>query len=98
MVMTKSRSDVRRFLTEVTWIFLLTYLLTYLSRDYIAACDCAVVRCQSVAETNQTNMTDYDILASSLVIVGCLAKRKCRIIQSVPRRLDMEQFHHFGTY
>jgi len=33
-------------------------------------------RCDFVAETNQTNMTDYVILGSSLVLVGCLAKRK----------------------
>jgi len=42
---------------------------------------------------NQTNRTDDDILGSSLVLVGCLAKRKRR----VQKRLDMEQFHRFGT-
>jgi len=38
-----------------------------------------------------------DILATSLVLVGWLAKRKCTVNQSVQKRLDMEQFHHFGT-
>jgi len=35
--------------------------------DNVAACDCAVARSDFVVQTNQTNMTDYDILASSLV-------------------------------
>ena len=43
---------------------------------------------------NQTNMTDYDILGSSLVLVGCHAKRKRTINRRVHKRLDMEQFHH----
>jgi len=42
-------------------------------------------------------MTVDDILASSLVSVGCLAKQKRTINLSVQKRLDMEQFHHFGT-
>ena len=57
----------------------------------------AASRCDLVALTNQTNMTDYDILGSSLVLVGCLAKRKRTINRRVHKRLDMEQFHHFGT-
>jgi len=40
-------------------------------------------------------MTDYDILASSLVLVGCLAKRKHTVSQRVQKRLDMEQVCHF---
>ena len=44
-----------------------------------------------------TTMTDYDILASSLVLVGCLAKRKRTISRRVQKRLDMELFRHFGT-
>ena len=42
-------------------------------------------------------MTDYDIRANSLVLVGCLAKRKRTINRRVKKRLDMEQFRHFGT-
>ena len=42
-------------------------------------------------------MTDDDILASSLVSVGCLAERQRTINRRVQKRLDMEQFHHFGT-
>jgi len=41
--------------------------------------------------------TDYDILGSSLVLVGCRAKRKRAISRRVQTRLDMEQFHRFGT-
>jgi len=42
-------------------------------------------------------MTDYDILANILVLAGCLAKRKRTINRRVHKRLDMEQFRHFGT-
>jgi len=49
--------------------------------------DCAIARCNFVAETNQTNMTDYDILASSSVLVGCLAKRKRAISRRVQKML-----------
>ena len=42
-------------------------------------------------------MTDYDILASSLVLVGCLAKRKRTINRRAQARLAMVQFRHFGT-
>jgi len=42
-------------------------------------------------------MTDYDILGSSLVSVGCLAKEKRTINRRVQNRLDVEQFRHFGT-
>ena len=42
-------------------------------------------------------MTDYDSLGDSLVLVGCLAKRKRTINRRVQKRLDMEQFHRFGT-
>ena len=42
-------------------------------------------------------MTDYDILGSSSVLVGCLAKRKHAINRRVRERLDMEQFDHFGS-
>ena len=42
-------------------------------------------------------MTDCDILGRSLVLAGCLAKRKRTINRRVQKRLDMEQFHHFGT-
>ena len=43
-------------------------------------------------------MTDYDILGSSLVLAGCLAKRKHRTInRRVQKKIVMEQFHHFGT-
>ena len=48
-------------------------------------------------KTNQANMTDYDIRANSLVLVGCLAKRKRPINRRVQKRLDVERFHHFGT-
>jgi len=41
-------------------------------------------------------MTDYDILASSLVLLGCLAKRKRMINRRVRKRLDVKQFRHFG--
>ena len=42
-------------------------------------------------------MTDYDILGSNLVLVGCLAKRKRTINRKVQKRLDVKQFRHFGT-
>jgi len=42
-------------------------------------------------------MTDYDSLGDSLVLVGCLAKRKRTINRRVQKRLDMEQFHRFGS-
>jgi len=42
-------------------------------------------------------MTDHDILGSNLVLVGCLAKRKRTINRRVEKRLDVKQFHHFGT-
>jgi len=42
-------------------------------------------------------MTDYDIRANSIVLVGCPAKRKRTINRRVKKRLDMEQFCHFGT-
>ena len=42
-------------------------------------------------------MTDYDILGSNLVLVGCLAKRKRTINRGVEKRLDVKQFRHFGT-
>jgi len=42
-------------------------------------------------------MTDCDILGSTLVSVGCLAKRKRTINRRVQKKSDMEQFHHFGT-
>ena len=42
-------------------------------------------------------MADYDILDSSLVLVGCLAKRKRTINQRVQKRLHMVQFRHVGT-
>jgi len=42
-------------------------------------------------------MTDCDILGSSLVLVGCRAKRKRTINRRVQKRLDIEQFRHFGT-
>ena len=42
-------------------------------------------------------MTDYDVLASSLVSVGCLAKRKRTTNRRVRKRLDMEQFHYCVT-
>jgi len=42
-------------------------------------------------------MTDYNILGSTLVSVGCLAKRKRTINRRVQKRLDMEQFRHSGT-
>ena len=42
-------------------------------------------------------MTDYDILGRSLVLAGCLAKRKRTINRRVQKRSDMEQFHHFGS-
>jgi len=42
-------------------------------------------------------MTDYDTLGSSLVLVGCLAKRKCTIDRRLQKRSDMEQFRQFGS-
>ena len=42
-------------------------------------------------------MTDYDIPGSSIVLVGCLAKRKRTINRRVHKRLDAEQFNHFGS-
>jgi len=42
-------------------------------------------------------VTDYDILGSSLVSVGCLAERKRTISRRVQRRSGMEQFRPFGT-
>ena len=40
---------------------------------------------------------DYDILGSSLVLAGCLMKRKRTISRTVKERLDMVQFRHFGS-
>ena len=40
-------------------------------------------------------MTDDDILGSSLVLLGCLAKRKRAIDRGVQKRLDMKEFRHF---
>jgi len=42
-------------------------------------------------------MTDYDIPGSSLVLVGCLAKRKRTVSRRAQKRLDTEQFRHFAT-
>jgi len=42
-------------------------------------------------------MTDYDILGSSLVLAGCLVKRKRTISRTVKEILDMKQFRHFGS-
>jgi len=42
-------------------------------------------------------MTDYDSLGDSLVLVGCLAKRKRTINRRVQKRLDMEQCHNVGA-
>ena len=42
-------------------------------------------------------MTDYDVLGSSLVLAGCLAKRKRTVSRRAQKRLDTEQFRHFGT-
>jgi len=42
-------------------------------------------------------MTDYDIRTNSLVLVGCLAKRKRTINRRIKKRLDIEQFRHFGA-
>ena len=42
-------------------------------------------------------MTDDDILASNIALVGCLAKRKRTINRSVQKRLNMEQFRRLGT-
>jgi len=52
----------------------LRFYLATLSRDFIARDK--VAACDFVALTNQTITTDYDILASGLVLVDCLAKRK----------------------
>jgi len=41
-------------------------------------------------------MTDNDILASTLVLVGCLVKQK-HTISRIVQKLGMEQFHHFGS-
>jgi len=48
-------------------------------------------------EPNQTNMTDNDIRGSSLVLAGCLAKRKHMISRTFKERLDMKQFRQFGS-
>jgi len=37
------------------------------------------------------------VLGSSLFLVGCLAKRKRTINRRIQKRLNMKQFHHFGT-
>ena len=42
-------------------------------------------------------MTDYDIRGSSLVLAGCLMKRKRTISRTVKEILDMKQFRHFGS-
>jgi len=49
------------------------------------------------SKTNQTDITDYDILVSSLVLVGCLAERKHTINRRAQERLAMVEFRHFGT-
>ena len=74
-----------------------TEVINYHACDNVATRDCAVALSDFVAFTNQTNMTDYDILASSLGLVGCLATRKRMISRRVQKRPDMEQFHLSGT-
>jgi len=37
------------------------------------------------------------VLGSSLFLVGCLAKRKRTINRKIQKRLNVKQFHHFGT-
>jgi len=68
-----------------------------LSRDKVAArATVQLYAATSSRKTNQTDMTDYDILASSLVLVGCLAERKRTINRRAQERLDMVEFRHFG--
>ena len=55
------------------------------------------IKLQRATVQLQTNMTDYDIRASSLVLVGCLAKTERTMNRRVKKRSDMEQFHHFGS-
>ena len=74
-----------------------TEVINYHACDNVATRDCAVALSDFVAFTNQTNMTDYDILAISLGLVGCLATRKRMISRRVQKRPDMEQFHLSGT-
>jgi len=62
----------------------------------VRLCSCTLRLCR-VNKPNQTNMTDYDILGSSLVLIRGLAKRMCAINRWVQKRLDMEQFRHFGS-
>jgi len=50
-----------------------------------------------LCQTNQASITDYDIHANSLVLVGCLAKRKRTMNRRVEKRLDTEPICHFGT-
>ena len=75
----------------------LRFYRAILSRDFIARSSRSVRLCSCTRRTNQTNMTDYDTLGSSLVLVGCLAKRKCTINRRLQKRSDMEQFRHFGS-
>jgi len=50
-----------------------------------------------LCQTNQASITDYDIHANSLVLVGCLAKIKRTMNRRVKKRLDTEPICHFGT-
>jgi len=52
---------------------------------------------KSQRATVQLHMTGYDILASSLVLLGCLAKWERTLKRGFQKRFDMKQFHHFGT-
>jgi len=75
---TFSKLGVRFFLEKCTQFGAVCYPTGPPPESYVKSWDVCpnFARCDFVAETNQTNMTDYAILGSSLVLVGCLAKRK----------------------
>jgi len=52
---------------------------------------------RATVSRKQTNTTDYDIRTYILALVGCLAQRKRTINRRVKKRLDIEQFRHFGA-
>ena len=47
--------------------------------------------------TNQTDMTDYNILGKQFSFSRPSCKTKAYINQRLQKRLYIENFHHFGT-
>ena len=77
------------FKTTVTRAILSRYFIARQSRS-TRLCSCTLRLCR----VNKTKTSWLIILRSSLVLVGCFAKRKRTISRRVQERLDREQFHY----